>query len=266
MTGIAMRFTRAIVRRPSRTFASGISSASEGPPDLAKALDQHRRYCDALRRCGLTLRYVEPEPAYPDGTFVEDTAIVTGRGAILTRPGAPSRSGEVDSVAAALREFYGHVQHITAPGTVDGGDVCEADGHFLIGISARTNAAGANQLAEHLRHMHYTASTVDIRPIEGLLHLKTGIAYLGGGVWVAAEKIHSALRSWSGLNVRELLEVHADEGYAANCARVNDVVLVAAGYPRVAGALRDKGFNPVLLELSEFRKMDGGLSCLSLRF
>jgi dimethylargininase len=265
MKGGAPRFTRAIVRRPGASFACGLTAANEGPPDLAKALEQHARYCDALIRCGLHLTHLEPDEAFPDGTFVEDTAVVTGRGAILTRPGAPSRSGEVDSVAEALRMFYGHVQPIAGPGTVDGGDVCEADGHFLIGISARTNEAGASQLAEHLRHMHYTAGIVDIRPLEGLLHLKSGLAYLGEGVWLTDCAIREVLRS-SAAPVRELIEVSAGERYAANCVRVNDAVLVAGGYPRVAGALRDKGFVSVPLEMSEFRKMDGGLSCLSLRF
>jgi dimethylargininase len=261
-----MRFTRAVVRRPSHNFASGLSSADEGPPDVAKALEQHQCYCDALRHCGLRLTYLEPDPAFPDGTFVEDTAIVTGRGAILTRPGAPSRSGEVDQVAVALREFYADLPHIAAPGTVDGGDVCEADGHFVIGVSARTNEAGAKQLAEHLRRLHYTATIVDIRSAAGLLHLKTGIAYLGDGAWMVDGKIQDTVRSWNGLRVSELITVGAHEGYAANCVRVNDAVLLPAGYPRVADAVRDKGFAPLLLDMSEFRKMDGGLSCLSLRF
>jgi len=261
-----MRFTRAIVRRPSHNFASGLSSAGEGPPDVAQALAQHQGYCDALRDCGLQLTFLEPDPAFPDGTFVEDTAIVTARGAILTRPGAPSRSGEVDRVAVALREFYAELRHIAAPGTVDGGDVCEADGHFVIGVSARTNEAGAKQLAEHLRHLDYTATIVDIRSAAGLLHLKTGIAYLGDGAWVVDAAIGDTLRSWSALPVGDLITVGVEEAYAANCVRVNDAVLLPASYPRVAAALRDKGFWPVLLEMSEFRKMDGGLSCLSLRF
>ena len=98
MKSAASRFTRAIVRRPGSTFASGLTAANEGPPDLAKALEQHARYCDALIGCGLRLTYLEPDEAFPDGTFVEDTTLVTGRGAILTRPGAPTRRGEVDSV------------------------------------------------------------------------------------------------------------------------------------------------------------------------
>jgi dimethylargininase len=261
-----MSFTRAIVRHPGQNFASGLSSAGAGPPDVARASAQHRGYCDALEDCGLKLTCLEADPAYPDGTFVEDAAIVTDRGAVITRPGAPSRRGEVDSVAACLREFYPHVPHILAPGTLDGGDVCDADGHFLIGVSARTNEPGAQQLAEHLRRLDYAASIIDIRRAPALLHLKTGIAYLGDGVWVIAEGIGSILQSCIALSPDQLITVGADEAYAANCVRVNHAVLMPEGSPRLAAALRDRGFRPRLLDMSEFRKMDGGPSCLSLRF
>ncbi len=107
--------------------------------------------------------------------------------------------------------------------------------------------------------MRYTASIVDIRSIGGLLHLKTGIAYLGGGLWLVAEALQDVVRSWTGAGIRELIAVCGADSYAANCVRVNDAVLVAAGYPRVAAALRDRGCSPILLEMSEFRKMDGGL-------
>ena len=264
MTGQA--FTRAIVRRPSESFASGLTSGQHGPPDVAKALEQHERYCDALRGCGLEVTYIDAAPDYPDGTFVEDTAVVTGRGAVVTRPGADSRRGEVGSVAPVLRKFFGHVQQIAAPGTVDGGDVCEADGHYLIGLSQRTNEEGAVQLAEHLRHMHYTASVVDVRGSPALLHLKSGISYLGAGHWVVAEAVRGTFESWAGLPVRALIVAEDAESYAANCLRNNDAVLVAEGYPHFAALLRGKGYRPLHLDVSEFRTMDGGLSCLSLRF
>ena len=203
---------------------------------------------------------------YPDGTFVEDTAIVTGRGAVLTRPGALSREGEILSMSVCLRQFYADLPAIAAPGTVDGGDVCEADGHFLIGVSARTNAQGAHQLAQHLGRLGYPASLIDIRSNPSLLHLKSGIAYLGDGAWVADGGIQGDLRSQSGIEVRDLILVSPTEAYAANCVRVNDAILVAAGYPRMRAALESRGCRIVPLEMSEFRKMDGGLSCLSLRF
>ena len=261
-----MRFTRAIVRPPTANFAAGLSSAGQGPPDFALALKQHSAYAAALRQCGLQVTTLAPDAAHPDATFVEDTAIVTERGAILTRPGAPSRTGEIDGISEPLRRFYGSLAEISAPGTVDGGDICEADGHFLIGISARTNDAGASQLAEHLRSLKYTSSTLDIRATPGLLHLKSGIAYLGDGVWAADGAIRGALRGHGAIRARDLIAVPAKEAYAANCVRVNDSVLVAAGYPHMVAALNGRGLHVVQLEMSEFRKMDGGLSCLSLRF
>ncbi|MCA9764670.1 MAG: N(G),N(G)-dimethylarginine dimethylaminohydrolase, partial [Gemmatimonadetes bacterium] len=147
----AVRFTRALVCPPAASFANGLTHADLGPPDLALARAQHAAYVDALRRLGIAVTELPADPAYPDSTFVEDTAIVTAKGAILCRPGAPSRSGEVYSMHAALERLLVHeVPSITAPGTVDGGDICQAGNHVFIGLSARTNDAGADQLARWL--------------------------------------------------------------------------------------------------------------------
>ena len=262
-----MNFTRAIVRPPAQSFAAGLSNAALGPPDVRRALEQHAAYVRALRDCGLDVTRLEPDEAYPDGTFVEDTAIVTGRGAVITRPGAPTRQGEARSIAECLRQFYGERCVIEAPGTVDGGDICEADGHFLIGVSARTNAHGADQLAGHLKRMGYVSSLIDIRAKPTLLHLKSGIAYLGGGVWVVDAAVQDELAALHGLDgARHPIVVAPAEAYAANCVRVNEVVLVAEGYPETSAALTRAGCRLLQLDMSEFRKMDGGLSCLSLRF
>jgi dimethylargininase len=261
-----MLFTRAIVRPPGRNFAAGLSSAAAGAPNVELALLQHARYVRTLRDCGLEVTSLEPDEAYPDSTFVEDTAIVTARGAVLTRPGAPSREGEVGSMGSCLRTFHAHLPAIVAPGTVDGGDICEADGHFLIGVSARTNEHGARQLARHLELLGFTSSVIDIRANPALLHLKSGIAYLGGGLWVTDGGIEREIRSRKGIEVGDVIVVSAAEAYAANCVRVNDAVLVAAGYPGMSAALGARGCRVLSLEMSEFRKMDGGLSCLSLRF
>jgi dimethylargininase len=260
------RFSRALVRPPARSFATGLSSADEGPPDVDRALEQHARYIEALRDCGLEVTCLEPDEAHPDATFVEDTAVLTGRGAILTRPGAPSRQGEVRSMEASLRAFYVDLPTIVAPGTVDGGDICQADDHFLIGISARTNAQGAHQLEGHLSRFGYTASIIDIRSNPALLHLKSGIAYLGQGLWVADAGVQADLRAQGGIDARDVILASPSEAYAANCVRVNDAILVAAGYPQMGAALEQRGCRVVYLDMSEFRKMDGGLSCLSLRF
>jgi dimethylargininase len=229
---------------------------------LERALAQHAAYCDALRACGVELTELPADEQYPDGTFVEDTALVAERVAVVTRPGAPTRAGEVGAVVAALRQFRPAPETISAPGTVDGGDVCQVGEHFLIGVSARTNEAGAAQLMEILVRHGYTAALVDIRAHRELLHLKSGIAWLGG----RSMTVTPGAAALAALADYDLIVVDAAEEYAANCVRVNDAVLVAAGYPRFEARLRKLGFDLHALDMSEFRKMDGGLSCLSIRF
>ena len=256
-----MHFSYAIVRPPASTFANGITSATLGPPDLALALEQHEAYCEVLERLGLSLVRLPPDSDFPDSTFVEDAAIVTGRGAILTRPGAPSRAGEVAAMGAALERWFPELDRIASPGTVDGGDVCEAGEHFFIGLSHRTNDEGAAQLAAWLKARGFGSSVIDIRDVPGILHLKTGLSWLGGRRLIAWREIadHKGFRGW------EVVEVPKGEEYAANCILVNGSFLVASGFPRTAVLLRGQGA-VIELEMSEYRKMDGGLSCLSVRW
>jgi len=257
-----MQFKNAITRLPAQSFSHGLTSSSEGIPSVEKSLDQHRRYCDALRACGLTVDILPAAPEYPDSTFVEDAAILAARVAIITRPGAPSRLGEIELIKKAILGYRTEVVQIIAPGSVDGGDVCQADEHFFIGLSARTNAEGARQLSSILHARGYTSSTVDIRGQSRLLHLKSGIAYLGNKRLV----IDPELSALSAFQTYELIEVPSAEIYAANCIHINDRVVIPAGYPKIAKILESRGYTLLILEVSEFRKMDGGLSCLSLRF
>lgn len=261
-----MRFSRAIVRPPGANFAAGLTSAGEGAPDLTLALRQHRSYCEALGSCGLHLTPLGADLNFPDGTFVEDTAVVTAKGAVITRPGAPSRRGEIDGVARALTSLTPRILRIDAPGTVDGGDVCDVDGHFLIGVSARTNEAGASQLKSHLEVLGYQAGLIDIRASKALLHLKTGMAYVGDGIWVLASGIEKELKSLLDIPMPHVISIPQQESYSANCIRVNDAVLVPSGYGYLATELERRGLRPLPLDMSEYKKMDGGLSCLSLRF
>jgi dimethylargininase len=255
-------YTRAIVRPPAASFAQGLTAAGLGKPDLSKALEQHANYCTALEKCGVELTRLAADPAHPDSTFVEDTAIVTAGAAILTRPGAPSRAGEVASIANALPEFYSRIHKIVAPGTVDGGDICQADRHFFIGISERTNLEGARQLAGFLEQEGFTSAQVDIRRVPGILHLKSGISYLGERRIAVIDALagHAAFADY------ELVRIAPHEEYAANFLRINDCLIVSAGFPRFESTMRDSGLPVIALDMSEFRKMDGALSCLSLRF
>ncbi len=255
-------FKRALVRPPCAGFTEGLTTANLGPPVLERALEQHERYCGALERCGLELTRLSPDPRFPDSTFVEDAAVLAGSCAVIARPGASSRRGEVAAVREALEPFYDSFHEIAAPGTLDGGDVSEAGGHFFVGVSERTNDYGARQLAGFLAQKGYTSSLVDIRGIAGILHLKSGIAYIGEKRLVAIGALagHAAFRAY------EIVRVEPSESYAANCVRINDHVLIAAGYPALHASLRALDYGVIALDMSEFQKMDGGLSCLSLRF
>src|SRR5437867_3828507 len=167
-----MMLTRAVVRPPARDFFRGLTTAGLGAPDYERALRQHDAYCAALQRCGLMLTRLEADPNYPDSTFVEDTAIplLSEQSEnhppiqmVLTRPGAPSRRGEVEGLRSGLAELVSFSYEIKSPRTLDGGDACEAGMRFFIGISERTNESGAQQLADLLAQRGYTSSFVDIR-------------------------------------------------------------------------------------------------------
>jgi dimethylargininase len=255
-------FTNAIVRPPGQNFASGLTRLDLGPPTLEHALEQHELYCQALASCGLNLVRLEPDNQYPDSTFIEDTAVLTPPGAVIARPGAPSRLDEIRSIKPVLHDYFPHVHSILEPGTLDGGDVCEAGEHFFIGISDRTNEHGAQQLARFLDSLGYTSSLIDIRGVSNILHLKSGLAYLGGRRLVVIE----ALRNRKEFSGYDLICLSTAEEYAANCLLINGRVLVPAGFPKAKEELDQLGCKTIALDMSEFQKMDGGLSCLSLRF
>ncbi len=259
-------FTRAIVRIPGSNFDEGLTTVDLGVPHFDEVLYQHARYCDALRECGLELTVLDPDPRHPDSTFVEDTAILTPDVAIFTRPGASSREGEVAAIQPVIERFFARTFLIDSPGTVDGGDICEAEDHFFIGLSHRTNEEGARQLTVHLNAIGYSASTIDIRSMTTILHLKSGISYIGDNTLVVMEEMAGNPQFNSEFAGFNLLRVGRPESYAANCVRVNQRVLIAEGFPQLHGELIARGFNPLVLNMSEFQKMDGGLSCLSLRF
>lgn len=252
-------FTRAIVRRPGKTFTDGVTTANMGPPNLSRALQQHDAYIAALEYCGLAVTVLPADERYPDSTFIEDTAILTRHVAVITNPGAESRNGEKRITQPALNEFYPEVAKIEPPGTLDGGDVLLINNHLYIGLTTRTNAHGAQQLIEIMESNGYSGSTV---ALHSFLHLKTGIAWIGGQDLLAAGELidHPA---FDGFNI---IPVSSGEIYAANCIRVNDRVMMPAGFPGVHKDLTRRSYPLIELEMSEFEKMDGGLSCLSLRF
>ena len=249
-------YTRAIVRRPGRNFASGITTSNLGRPDSGKALEQHGAYCEALIKCGVALTVLDADERYPDGCFVEDTAVVNSRVKVISRPGATTRRGEEEAIAQVLAG-YGPAEAITAPGTLEGGDILRAENHYYIGISERSNAEGASQLSAILSKNGFTSSVIRV---EAGLHLKSEIAYMGNGNFISTPVFSQVAQQ------ANTIILEPEEYYSANCLRVNDYLLIAKGFPKSKKKILDLGYNIIELDMSEFRKMDGGLTCLSLLF
>ena len=251
-------FTRAIVRTVPETIDAGITSANLGKPDYERACEQYARYVGALESCGLEVTVLGADERCPDSAFIEDTAVVTDRCAIIANPGAQARRGEVREVEEALSKHYENIERIVSPGTLDGGDVLQVGDHFYVGLTRRTNREGAEQLSALLHRYNFGASLVDVRRF---LHLKKGGAYLGGNDLVVAGELGENY----GFEGFDKIVVVPGEEYCANCIRVDEHVLIAGGYEETKKKIAGRGYEIIELEMSEFRKVDGGLSCLSLR-
>jgi len=251
-------FTHAITRRPGPDFADGLTTATLGTPDHALIGDQHRTYVKTLQTLGLEVVELAALPGYPDAYFVEDVALITPHVAIITNPGAAPRKGEQTTIEPVIEQFR-DVVRITEPGTVDGGDVLMVGSHFFIGVSERTNQSGCEQLGQILKRYGNSWTAV---PVESGLHLKSAVNHVGGTTLLVTEQFadHGAFRRYEKI----LLDV--DEEYAGNTLLINDHLLTPSGFPRTKAKLERLGLPIIELEMSEARKMDGGLTCFSLRF
>lgn len=252
-------FTAAIVKTPCQNIIQGISTADLGRPDYDLALQQHRNYIQALKDCGLDVTILAPDEKFPDSTFVEDVCLITPRCAIITRPGAASRRNETLGIEETIQSIGLPVERIKGPGTLDAGDVMMVKDHYFAGLSDRTNTEGALQLSALLEKYGYTCSTI---ALDSVLHLKTGVSYLENNTLLASGEFLTV----QALGRFNCLEVVPSEAYAANCVWINDTVLVPKGFPMTRGIIENAGYKTIEIDVSEFRKLDGGLSCLSLRF
>ena len=252
-------FSNAIVQKPCTNMIKGLTEANLGVPDYHKAVDQHKSYVYALRECGLNVKELEANENFPDSTFVEDTALLTPYCAIITNPGAPSRRGEIIGMKRVVQEYYSDIEEILSPGTVEAGDIMMVESHFYVGLSARTNLKGAEQVIHILSKYGMTGSLIKL---EKVLHLKTGLAYLENNNLVACGEFLSN-PEFKKFNI---IEIPEEESYAANCIWINGKVLIPKGYPNTKQKIIGAGYSVVEIDVSEFRKLDGGLSCLSLRF
>ncbi len=252
-------FRNAIVRTPSQSMIEGISTANLGLPEYNKAIEQHEDYVLALKECGLNVVCLPAEESFPDSTFVEDVALLTSKCAIVTNPGAMSRRGEIAQIQSIVESFYEELERIVAPGTLEAGDVMMVRDHFYIGLSERTNILGANQLIRILEKHSLSGEVVKLSEV---LHLKTGLGYLENNQLLASGEF---LRKEEFKNFN-ILEVKQDEAYAANSVWINGTVLIPEGFPNTKQLIATAGYKIRQVDVSEFQKIDGGLSCLSLRF
>jgi len=245
----------ALVREPSPSFVRAIST-HPGRDDIRfeRALLEHRAYTRALAAAGARLVFLPPDDALPDGPFVEDTAVIFPGQALICPMREEARRSEADSVAEALRPFR-RIETLAAPALLDGGDVLETDRALFVGLSRRTNREAARALARHSGK-----PVIPVR-VKGGLHLKTSATWLGRGTLV----LHPPGVDTAPFQGLDWIVVSETERYAANVLALGETVLMPAGFGRVAGEIRRRGFQTVELSMSEFEKADGGVTCLSLR-
>lgn len=248
-----MSLVRALIRDISPAFADALSAKPQ-PIDVALARQQHAAYCAALEACGAAIIRVDGDERYPDCCFVEDTAVVIGGRALITRPGAVSRRGEVAAIEEALREAGFDIATMFEPATLDGGDCLRLGSTIYVGKSARTNADGITALAAAFPDLEVIA--LDLPP--DVLHLKCVVSPLDHERVVLAEGTLDRSR------FPHAVMVPAAELYAANCVAFDGHAIVADGFPATRAAIERAGLRVHAVPTSEVRKADGSLTCQSI--
>ena len=256
----SFRFTHAITRTPPASAVDGLRAEDVGNPDVALMMAHHDAYVHALKQAGLEVRVVDALEDFPDSLFVEDTALCLQEGAIVLRPGAPTRFGESLAMTPHLEEVYTEVRTLEGPGFIEGGDILTTESEILVGKSERTNSLGIEELRRSVADWGYMVREVTTPP--GVLHFKSDCSLLDGSTILSTPRL-SRSGCFEGYTV---IDVAEGEEPAANSIRVNDVVFMPRGFPVTAERVREAGFVVIELDNSECQKIDGGLSCLSVRF
>jgi len=253
-------FSTVIVRPPSDSLTRCVSTNPlRHSVDPGAAARQHRDYVNVLREHGIEVLYLDPKPGLPDSVFVQDTAVVgaKSRTAVIARFGEASRRGEEKDVKLLLQGMGYQISEIVEPGTLEGGDVLVTDfGVIFVGLSKRTNSAGIEQFSQIFKNIEIVGV-----PVKRALHLLSAVSYLGNRTFAIVPEYVDA----SYFEGYKLIRVPFDEAYAANMLYLGDrYVVMPAGYPKTAEKLRREGYRPIEVDVSEFWKCDGGVTCLSL--
>ncbi|ALJ14936.1 arginine deiminase family protein [Sphingopyxis macrogoltabida] len=253
-------FTRALCRAPARSAVKGIRADGGPDPDFYGLLAEHEAYVATLRDIGLAVDVLDPLDDFPDALFTEDVALTFPEGAILLRPGAPSRAGEVDHIRAPLAARHKRLLAMAGPGFADGGDILRLADRVIIGLSARTDRAGAEELAGLLAELGYRAVIAETPP--GVLHFKTGCGLIDERTILAVPAL-AACPEFDGL---EVVLTPPGEEPAANILRVRDTVLVGNRWSATHALLAARGLEARPLPTDQIAHIDAGLSCMSLRW
>jgi dimethylargininase len=254
------RFTQAITRKPSASVINGLRAVDTGTPDFDLMCQHHSDYIACLKSAGATVTELDATEAFPDACFVEDTTLCLGDIAILMRPGADTRIGEVAEMRPTLEEKFEQVLELTSPGNIEGGDILTTSKEILVGRSARTNAEGIAALTELAAKFGYPVREV-FTPAD-VLHFKTDCSLLDEETILTTPRL-DATGCFAGYKVIQTCE---GEEACANSIRYNDIVIMPDGFPKTYQKLVSAGYEVRQIGNSECAKIDGGMSCLSLRF
>ncbi|WP_166417963.1 dimethylarginine dimethylaminohydrolase family protein [Cochlodiniinecator piscidefendens] len=253
-------FTHAITRKPGISVTEGLRAIDTGTPSLDLFLQHHADYVTALKSTGAEVTVLEPLEEFPDSVFVEDAALCLPEGAIAMRPGTPSRIGEAAVMTAVLKKLYNDVRVVEGPGFIDGGDILTTETEILVGTSARTDSAGIEELRALVADWGYTVR--ELETPEGVLHFKTDCSLLDENTILSTKRLADS-GCFEGYNV---IYVAEGEEPCANSIRYNDLVIMPDGFPQTEAILREAGYDVQKVGNTEAGKLDGGMSCLSLRF
>lgn len=254
----SISFSLALTRPPTPSVIDGLRADAGPDPDFAAFADEHVGYQRALEEAGVRVEQLEPLDAFPDAVFVEDAALCIGSHATVLRPGAPTRAGEADAIVADLEERFATVARV-GEGFVDGGDILVTASEILVGLSARTDDTGAEALRAAVAPTGLPVRIVETPP--GVLHFKTDCAIVDDATIFSTARLAAS----GCFDSYTVIECPAGEEAAANLIRVNDHVLMRTGFPQTEALLRDRGYNVITVRADEAARIDGGLSCMSLR-
>lgn len=254
------QYSHALCRKPGRSVVRGLRSTSGEDLDYEAFAKEHVAYVEALRQAGLDVTVLDPLETFPDSVFVEDVALCIAEVAIILRPGATSRFGEREAATDALSRAFSTMIDLDTDGFVDGGDILVTEREILVAQSTRTDTRGVGALAETLSNLGIPARRVQTPA--GILHFKSACSLLDAETLFCTRDLATS-GCFAGYRI---IQCPVGEEPAANLIRVNDVVLLSAGYPRTMDLLGAEGYDVAKVPTHEAAKLDGGLSCMSLRW